>query len=64
MQYQEIVSVQSQLVSFIQEKRYTMKHWFIIVWKDVFLLHVFNKNENIINAGYWVQSVLSENCKN
>ena len=32
-----------------------------IVWKYVFLLHVLNKNENIINAGYWV---LSENRKN
>ena len=41
-----------------------MKHWFIIVWKDVFLLHLLNKNENIINAGHWVQSVLSENRKN
>ena len=30
-----------------------MKYWFI-VWKYVFLLHVLNKNENIINAGYWV----------
>ena len=25
-----------------------------IVWKYVFLLHVLNKNENIINAEYWV----------
>ena len=38
----------------------TTKYWFI-VWKYVFLLHVLNKNENIINAGYWV---LSENRKN
>ena len=37
-----------------------MKYWFI-VWKYVFLLHVLNKNENIINAGYWV---FSENRKN
>ena len=29
--------------------------------KYVFLLRILNKNENIINAGYWV---LSENCKN
>ena len=29
--------------------------------KNVFLLHVLNKNENIINAGY---CVLSENRKN
>ena len=27
---------------------------------NVFLLHVLNKNENIINAGYWL---LSENRK-
>ena len=40
-----------------------MKYWFYIgyahrsiVWKYVFLLHVLNKNENIINAGYWVLS--------
>ena len=36
-----------------ETKRYTTKYWFI-VWKYVFLLHVLNKNENIINAGYWV----------
>ena len=30
-----------------------MKYWFI-VWKDVFLSHLLNKNENIINlvTGY------------
>ena len=33
-----------------ETKWYTMKYWFI-VWKYVFLLHVLNKNENIINAG-------------
>ena len=55
------MSVQSQLVSFIKEtKRYTTKYWFI-VWKHVFLLEVLNKNENIINAGYWL---LSKNRKN
>ena len=32
-----------------------------IVWKYVFLLHILNKSNNIINAGYWV---LSENCNN
>ena len=32
-----------------------------IVWKYVFLLHVLSKNENIINAWYWV---LYENRKN
>ena len=37
----------------------TMKYWFIVS-KCVFLLHVLNKNENIINAGCWV---LSENRK-
>ena len=37
-----------------------MKYWFI-VWKYVFLLHILNKNENIINAVYWA---LSENRKN
>ena len=31
-----------------------------IVWKYVPLLHVLNKNENIINAVFWV---LSENRK-
>ena len=46
-----------------ETNRYTMKYWFYgsIVWKYVFLLHVLNKNENIINAGYWV---LCENRKN
>ena len=46
--------------SFIQKqnvKRYTAKGRFI-VWKYVFLVHVLNKNENIINAEY---CVLSEN---
>ena len=35
-----------------------MKCWIYgsTVWKYVFLLHVLNKNENIINAGYWVLS--------
>ena len=28
----------------------TTKYWFI-AWKYVFLLHVLNKNENIINDG-------------
>ena len=37
----------------------TTKYWFID-WKCVFLLHILNKNENIINAGCWV---LSENRK-
>ena len=32
-----------------------------IFGKFVFLLHVLDKNENIINARYWV---LSENRKN
>ena len=32
-----------------------------IVWKYVFLLHLLNKNENSINAGY---SALSKNRKN
>ena len=36
-----------------------MKYWFI-VWKYVFLLNVLGKNENIINARYWV---LCEYCK-
>ena len=38
----------------------TMKYWFIVE-NMYFLLHVLNKNENIIDAGYWV---LSENHKN
>ena len=38
----------------------TTKYWFI-VWKYAFLLHTLNKNENVINAGYWVPS---ENRKN
>ena len=45
-----------------------MKYWFYIgytnrniVLEYVFLLHILNKNKNIINAGYWV---LSENRKN
>ena len=32
-----------------------------IISKYVFLLHVLNKNENIISAGYWL---LSEKRKN
>ena len=32
-----------------------------ILKKYVFLLHVLNEKENIVNAGYWV---LSENRKN
>ena len=32
----------------------TTKDWFI-AWKYVFLLDVLNKNENIINAGYWLK---------
>ena len=32
-----------------------------IVWKYAFLLQVLNKNENVIDAGYWI---LSENRKN
>ena len=42
-----------------ETKQYTMEYWFI-VWKYVFLLHLLNKNENSLNAGYWV---LSENRK-
>ena len=41
-----------------------MKYWFYIVVlfeKYVFLLHMLNKDENIINVGSWV---LSENRKN
>ena len=45
---------------FNQNLSKTTEYWFI-VWKNVFLLHVLNKNENIINVGYWV---LSENRKN
>ena len=37
-----------------ETKWYTMKYWFI-VWKYVFLLHVLNKNENIINAGCFLK---------
>ena len=47
------MSVQSQLVKNNEILVYCLK-------TDVFLLHVLNKNENIINAGYWV---LSENRK-
>ena len=32
-----------------------------IAWKYVSLLHVLNKNENIVNAGHWV---VFENRKN
>ena len=43
-----------------ETKQYTMKYCFYIGYA-VFLLNVLNKNENIINAGYWV---LFENRKN
>ena len=56
IKYCQIVSVQSQFVSFIQKQRNTG-----LLFENMFLLHVLNKNENIINAGYWV---LSENRKN
>ena len=38
------------------------KYWrtLSIVWKYVFLLHVLNKNDNIINAGYWVLSEIAK----
>ena len=45
---------------------YTMKYWFYthvgyvyrsIVWKYVFLLHVLNKNENIINGRSYARDV-------
>ena len=63
MQYYKIVSVQSQLVSFIQKQRNAGSPGWFIVWKYVLLLNVNSakKNENIINTGYWV---LSENRKN
>ena len=32
----------------------TMKYWFLVS-KCVFLLHVLSKNENIINAGYFLK---------
>ena len=43
-----------------------MKYWFYMGYspkyclKNVFLLHVLNENEIIMNAGYWV---LSQNCQ-
>ena len=50
--------VQSQLVSFIQKRRNT---GLLLENNYVFLMHVLNKNETVINAGNWV---LSENHKN
>ena len=55
------MSVQLQLVSFVQKQRgiqwnnggcigYAHHR---IAWKSVFLLHVHNKNENITNARYF-----------
>ena len=33
----------------------------MFVWKSVFfLLNVVNKNENIINAGYWALSEIAQ----
>ena len=57
IQYQEIVSVQFTTGLFFSEK-----YWLTlsIVWKYVFLLHVLNKNDNIINAGYWVLSEIAK----
>ena len=55
MLYQEIVSVQSQLVSFFSEK-----YWRIlsIVWKYVFLLHVLNKTTilSVLGTGLFLKS--------
>ena len=41
---------------------FSEKYWrtLSIVWKYVFLLHVLNKNDNIINAGYWVLSEIAK----
>ena len=52
--YLEIVPFQSQLVKKNEILVYCLKI-------SVFLLHLLNKRENIIYAGYWV---LSENGKN
>ena len=49
------MSVQLQLVSFVQKQsgiQWNTAAHRGIVWKYVFLLHVLNKNENIVNAGY------------
>ena len=37
------------------------RHIVVLFEKYIFLSHVLNKNEKLINAGYWV---LSENPKN
>ena len=41
---------------------FSEKYWHTlsIVWKYVFLLHVLNKNDNIISAGYWVLSEIAK----
>ena len=38
------------------------KYWRTLstVWKSVFLLHLLNKNENIMNAGNWVLSEIAK----
>ena len=49
------MSVQLQLVSFVQKqsgKRWNTDAHRSIVWKYAFLLHVLNKNENIVNT-FW-----------
>ena len=41
---------------------FSEKYWrtLSIVWKYVFLLHVLNKNDNIISAGYCVLSEIAK----
>ena len=49
------MSAQLQLVSFVQKQsgiQWNTAAHRSIVWKYAFLLHVLNKNENIVNAGY------------
>ena len=56
------MSVQLQLVSFIQKQNGIQRNTSLLCFLCVSIgCRTLNKNENIINAGYWV---LSENHKN
>ena len=47
------MSLQLQPASFIQKQNGIQRIPQYTVWKCVFLLRMFDENENIINFGYW-----------
>ena len=49
------MSVQSQLVSFIQKQNGVQGNTGLL-FENMYFYCILNKNENIINAGYWAPS--------